>query len=208
MKDAISPEEKLLRLIRGQRSPEKPLPAEPALAKPKVNLQVAQWKREVYSFAPKFLRSLNIQKWLIIIFMLSCAYLAAAVAYPLFIPKKPPLPKIAAKNIPEEKMFLEESAKPYEFYSGPIKEKQIFGSLGLQAGGGDAPIALGNELIKDINLVGILSGDNPQAVIEDKKAQKTYYVTKGQFVGQFQLEDIREGKIILGSGGQKYELYL
>ncbi len=206
MKDAISPEEKLLRLIRGQRNPEKAPPLEPALPKPIANLQVNQIKQEVYSFFPRFFSSVNIQKWLFVIFILSCAYLAAALAYPLFIPQKPPFPKVTGKNIPEEKILLEKNAKPYEFYSGAIKDKQIFGNANLQGEG--APALLGNELIKDINLVGIVSGDNPQAVIEDKKAQKTYYVTKGQLIGQFQLEDIQEGKIILGSGGQKYELYL
>ena len=64
------------------------------------------------------------------------------------------------------------------------------------------------DLVKQLNLVGIIAGENPQAVIEDKNTQKTYYLNKGQFLGEIQLEDILEGKIIINHKGQRFELYL
>ena len=76
------------------------------------------------------------------------------------------------------------------------------------AGTSQPAIAANVDLLKDITLVGIITGANPQAVIEDKKSLKNYYVTKGQFIGQMQVEDIQEGKIIINYKGQKYELYL
>jgi type II secretory pathway component PulC len=65
---------------------------------------------------------------------------------------------------------------------------------------------VGTELMKEINLLGVISGANPQAVIEDKKSGKTYYVTEGQMIGDFQVEEIGYGKIILNYNGQKFEL--
>ncbi len=64
------------------------------------------------------------------------------------------------------------------------------------------------DLIKDMSLVGIIAGENPQAIIEDKKTQKTFYLSRGQFMGEFQVKEIKEGKVILDYKGQSYELYM
>lgn len=201
MRESLSPEEKLLRLIRGQKKVEKP--AQPA------QVQVYQAKKqEFYRLAPKFLNLENTQKALLVIFIISCVYLLISLIYPLFIPKNAPLVKIDEGNASAEKTTFAIKAKPYEFYAEAAGNRQLFGTIASQNAQGAAPVILGNELIKDINLIGILSGDNPQAVIEDKRAQKTYYVSKNQFVSQFQVEDIQEGKIILISNGQRFELYL
>ncbi len=209
MKDGLSPEERLLRLIRGQKKTEKP--AQPAQPSPQHNFtrEVSKAKApESYSLATKYLNLENIKKTLSVIFILSCAYLLTALIYPFFIPKISPLVKEAGKAAPPEKITLTANAKPYEFYSRAVKNRQLFGVSGPQNENEGAQVILGDESIKDINLVGIVSGDNPQAVIEDKKAQKTYYVAKNQAIGQFQVEDIQEGKIILNSNGQKFELSL
>ncbi len=201
MKEILSPEEKLLRLIRGQKKIEKPVQS--------AQIQVYPTKKlEFYRRVPKFLNLENTQKALLVIFIISCIYLLFSLLYPLFTPKDAPLIKLDEKNTPAEKITFEIKAKPYEFYSAAVKNRQLFGGVSSQNTEGAAPVMLGNELIKDINLIGIVSGDNPQAVIEDKRTQKTYYVSKNQFISQFQVEDIQEGKIILISNGQKFELYL
>ncbi len=64
------------------------------------------------------------------------------------------------------------------------------------------------QAIQDLNLLGIVSGDNPQAIIEDKKSQKTYFLKKGDFLGDFELKDIQKGKVILDLSGQQFELSL
>ncbi|MCM8789708.1 MAG: hypothetical protein NC916_01615, partial [Candidatus Omnitrophica bacterium] len=71
---------------------------------------------------------------------------------------------------------------------------------------GNANIDL--EATKDLKLLGIIFGDNPQAIIEDAKNQKTYYLNREQSIGDFIVEDIRDGKVILDYQGQKFELYL
>ncbi|MDO8662645.1 MAG: hypothetical protein Q7K98_05440 [Candidatus Omnitrophota bacterium] len=201
MRETLSPEEKLLRLIRGQKKVAKPV--QPA------QVQVYQIKKqEFYRIAPRIFNLENAQKALLVIFIISCVYLLISLIYLLFIPKNTPLVKIDGGNAPAEKITFEIKAKPYEFYSEAVRNRRLFGGIASQNAEGAAPIILGNELIKDINLIGIVSGDNPQAVIEDKRAQKTYYVSKNQFISQFQVEDIQEGKIILNSNGQKFELYL
>jgi type II secretory pathway component PulC len=204
MRDNISPEEKLLRLIRGQKKQ--------STAIDKTSQDAAQGlkagKSRVLNFSfQKYLVFLNINKIIFTIFVISCIYLIFSFAYPIFMPKNIILPEITQEKITEEETGIAQRIKPYEFYAQSLKNRQIFSS----ASGQDSEKpkgALNADLTKDFSLIGIISGENPQAVIEDKKTEKSYYVTKGQFIGEFKVEEIQEGKIILNYNGQKFELYL
>jgi len=177
MNENISPEEKLLRLIKTQKRT--------TLSAPKPNRKKP--------------RRINFNLLLIA----SLVYLSVTFAYPLFSPKQIRLPKPdAASTIKEET-----GPRPYQFYSQALSKRQLFSSAAANQST-DNSIAIEANSIKDISLIGIISGDNPQAIIEDKLAQKTYYLTTGQFAGDFQVENIGNGKISLISKGQRYELFM
>lgn len=202
MKDNISPEEKLLKLIKGEKKPKSPeKPISPAL-----ELKPAT-KSHIFSLTHKYLTAPQINKLMLTLIVMSFIYLLASFIYPWIGLSKIKLPDISKEKIEEPSLKLKEESKPYEFYLQGIGGRRIFGSptaSEVSAASGAANV----ELNKDINLVGIISGVNPQAIIEDKKSQKTYYVSKGQFIGEFRVEDIQEGKVILNYNGQRYELYL
>lgn len=210
MKDNISPEEKLLRLIRGQKkqrtSPEINIDTDkrPSVSTLDVKTPIRTSKSILIK---KYLPILNLQRTIAIAFVISCIYLIISFTYPLLGLRKINLPKVAPGKITPSDIELKQEIKPYEFYLAGIRDRQIFSSPTAQETAGTVS-GVNVDLMKDISLVGIISGENPQAVIEDKKTQKTYYVTKGQFIGEFAVEDIREGKIILNYKGQRYELYL
>lgn len=69
-------------------------------------------------------------------------------------------------------------------------------------------ILSGQEQLNGISLIGIISGEKPQAVIEDKKNQKTYFLYKGQNVNQLTITDILEDRVIFDFEGEKLELVL
>lgn len=201
MRENLSPEEKLLRLIRG----EKKVPS-PAAAPARSN--AGPGKRAAFKIqAPSFLIRPDARKIIFILLAISCLYLAFSFIYPLVALRKIKLPEA-----PKEKSAVLEAVpkaeqKPLEEYLKGVSGKQIFSNL--PSAGVAGPVSgVTADLVKDINLVGIIAGDNPQAIIEDKKSQKTYYLNKGQYIGEFQLEDIQEGKIILNYNGQKFELHL
>lgn len=189
MKDNISPEEKLLRLIKGAKNTEE----KPVTRKP------------IQSFSSFYLTSANIHKSIYVLFAVSLVCLLASFIYPLIGLRKIKLPDISGEKIKNNAVISKKESKPYEFYLEGLKKRRIFAASSVQ-GAGISTVAGQAGSIKDINLVGIISGENPQAIIEDKKTQKTYYVTKGQLIGEFQVEDIQEGKIILSSQGQRFEL--
>jgi type II secretory pathway component PulC len=144
---------------------------------------------------------------MIVLLAISVIYLISALLYPLFGLNKVRLPDVSPQKVTEAEAKSQEEPKPYEFYLKNLNRRQIFTASSFRETPTAAAVASA-DLIKDLNLVGIISGDNPQAVIEDKKAQKTYYISRGQYVGDFQIEDIQEGKIILNYRGQRYELYM
>jgi hypothetical protein len=188
MRENISPEEKLLRLIRGQKKPAN-LPQDAPRLKKSLSLKIPR----------------HPQKILLVILGLSCFYLLVSLIYPWVALKKIKLPAPGSEKIGELKPNLGENAKPLDYYEKEISGRQIFGAA---AGQSTAANIANADILKDINLVGIISGESPQAVIEDKKAGRTYYVSKGQFIQDMQVIDIQEGKIILTYRGQNYELHL
>jgi hypothetical protein len=64
------------------------------------------------------------------------------------------------------------------------------------------------ELLKGYTLAGVITGENPQAIVEDKTSKKVYFLNKGQYLGDFKIDDIIEGKVILELKGQRFELSL
>ncbi len=186
MKNNTLPEEKLLRLIRGEKK-----------------AQVKNTSR-LYS-SRRYPSFISLEGITMVCLFLSFAYLAASFIYPWV-----GLAKIKLPVKPQQKEMtlavLSEETKPFELYARQMSQHQLFGNSVKN----EAAVSLiaTADILKELALVGIISGVNPQAIIEDKKAGKIYYVTKSQSVGEYRVEDIQEGKIILNYNGQKYELYI
>ncbi len=203
-RDNMTPEEKLLRLIRGKGKAE-PKPAASVNGRSRAPDFKAEFDKKTYFRIGKFVTLINIEKLLIAGLALACLYLLISFVYPFVAPKKITPPGIQPQSQVSEKESIRQKIEPFDYYGQSISGKQIFGQAGPE---GAASAAINSNLIKDMNLVGIMAGENPQAIIEDKRTQRTSYVVKGQFIGEFQVEDIQEGKIILNYRGQRYELYL
>ncbi|MCU0665998.1 MAG: hypothetical protein MUF05_02775 [Candidatus Omnitrophica bacterium] len=142
-----------------------------------------------------------------IIFILEAIYFISALLYPYYGLKKIKLPEsdaaFTSKLLEESKDVLSN----YEGFEQIFKSKKLFISQSAGSGTID-PVAadIAGELFKNINLVGIMLEPTPQAVIEDKKNQRTYYLTVGQSFGDMTVEEIHDGKIIIDYKGQKMEL--
>ncbi len=215
MKKFISPEDKLLGLIKGK--PRKPEMASQVSAVP-VELKRQQrkpgWpkvdfamglKNFLCSFKRVFFSTVGVKTVLWVSFIFSCIYLGFSLVYPFFGLRAIILPHVDSHPGREMVQLALKENKPFEYYAEAVKGKQIFGGAAMREQGA-VPVRGSAELVKDFNLIGVISGDNPQAVIEDKKMQKSYTVANGQFVGEFQVEDIKEGKVMLNYQGQRFEL--
>ncbi|MBI4972424.1 MAG: hypothetical protein HZC16_01225 [Candidatus Omnitrophica bacterium] len=193
MKNNITPEEKLLQLIKsGERT------------KPRLK------NLKVLPLIPKYFNFIYAQKLLLGLLAISFIWLITVFLYPWVGLKKIKLPVVKEGGALEVKLEPGAERKSSEFYLPGLPKREIFASSLTPTMRPEEipPLAQNLDLIKNINLVGIISGENPQAVIEDKNTQKTFYLSKGQFMGEFQVKEIKEGKVILDYKGQSYELYM
>lgn len=219
MKDGISPEERLLRSIKTPKnrnienssrqitSSEKNTVVSPEI--PAIATKKDVKKITILNFKAKYVTIFSVRNIIIYILVIALLYLISSLAYSIVSIKTFKMPVIvSSRKIPREEKIQEKKEIPsLEFYSKEIENRQIFNSPAA-AQENKAGAAVTNDLLKNLNLVGIIAGENPQAIIEDKKAQKTYYLRKGQFIEEYEIIDIREGKVVLINNGQKYELYL
>jgi type II secretory pathway component PulC len=206
MKDNISPEERLLRLIKGERK-QTEAPVHKKATEDSADLKTPP-KSPIWGFVHIHPSYAQTQRLITVFIILSLIYSAISFIYPWFGLRKIKLPVIAKEgNTFMPGIGRGPEAKPYEFYLEGIKMRKIFDITSMPQA--IAPASKADlDLIKDLSLVGIISGESSQAAIEDKRAQKTYYLTTGQFIGDLQIEDIQEGKVILNYKGQRMELYL
>lgn len=63
-----------------------------------------------------------------------------------------------------------------------------------------------SQAIADLKLVGIIWSDNPQAMIEDTKGQKTYLLSTGDKIGKFKVKQILRDKAIIAGDDWEKEL--
>ena len=99
--------------------------------------------------------------------------------------------------------------KPYKFYVKQIGKRELFTPLIPEEGGKPEAVVTLKDLAANLTLIGIVESDEKlQAIIEDKKQRKNYFLYKGAFIGEIEIKDVLEGKVILGYGDEELELSL
>jgi hypothetical protein len=97
--------------------------------------------------------------------------------------------------------------KDYLSYEKQISSRALFGQ-GPASNERSADISTSDSLPEYFGLVGIIPGENPKAIIEDKKGQKVYYLNKGESFNGFIVDEIADGKVELVYEGKRIELLL
>ncbi|MFH1621953.1 MAG: type II secretion system protein N [Candidatus Omnitrophota bacterium] len=217
-KDEISPEEKLLNLIRRsdkKSSKQKSLEHKVVLksdAHPKTsassvinNQSIPRDKRGFFTGIKFFNFVLINRSILLAVFILSALlFIDSFLRYPNFskfsIPIKNNL-KIAATK---------DKAKPYEYYSQEISKRTLF-NIKSPEFRAERVIPAGQtfkELIRELQLLGVVFGDNLQVIIEDKRLQKTYFLYPGDYLGEIKVEEVYPDRVILEFNGERVSLFL
>lgn len=205
MSDNILPEEKLLRLIRGNKN--NGMAVNKADKETAVDLKTTPKFYSPYLFQ-RLALIFNLRIILWVLFIAACFYSAIAFIYPWIGLQGVKFSQVTPEEISKFDNTTVKNVAPSEFYLEGIGNRRIFASPAKQEIYKEPLKGAPQDLLKDISLLGIVSGESPQAIIEDKKTQKTYYLNKGQFIGELQITDIKEGKIILDFNGQSFELNL
>jgi len=217
----ISPEERLLAVIKEQE--EAPVTESPSDNKPETpqakmgkqkkltHLSEALKKRFLKNNLPdsNILKSVN--KYLTALLGILVAYLIydISVARPYknagtLIGKD----KRAEENVVDGvKKEVFPNIKDYSYYLNEISGKQIFGR-GENAGESSSGVtAVSDEAADNFVLAGIVAGKNPQAIIQNKRNEKVYYLNKGDSLDGYIVEEISKNKVVLDHEGKKTTLF-
>ncbi len=101
--------------------------------------------------------------------------------------------------------------KALTYYMEKVHSRDIF-KIGKQEPEKEAVAQPGTNAAKQeaiaskYKLVGISWSDNPDAMIEDTAANKTYFMKRGQALDGVKIQAIFKDKVVLSSGGQEVEL--
>jgi hypothetical protein len=215
MKRDFSPEEKLLRLIKGagKKDAAKDRTEEGGAASRAAapSLNNNRWPGQPPKPAQQaFLSNINtrsvnpalifILTGLLLYFVfdaVSNPYARRAPSDVLNIKDEPSAAKGAAAPVIE----------PYSYYSSQVEKRSIFSPQeGETSAAAAGPTA--EEISSNLSLIGIIAGDKPQAIIEDKKAGKSYFVYKAGTVGGARIIDILEDRVVMECQGKQFELML
>lgn len=221
----VSPEERLLSIIKGKKDSvpdEKAAPKETEKsAEPEMGqlgsfldnylsriLKSSFFKNNLFS--PKILKTFN--RYMTIIAVIVLAYL---IGDALFVRPSSKAKAVisgfstAAMPVPIVKKPAQIEATTYSYYSNRISGKKIFGAGSYSpAEASEGADAGGEQAGDNLGLVGIIPGNSPQAIIEDKKSQKTYYLMKGQSISDITVEEIVSDKVTIEYRGKRMDMFL
>lgn len=212
MREHIPPEEKLLKLIRSGKKANGATPlatqvsAQPQRASQSMPPRLGA--RRPWFGGLRFEVKVTGRHLLLFAFLITTSFFIYELVYPWvvmspgMISKETNQPLFDIKNIKTAR-----DIKPLDFYLEDIKQRQIF-KMPVQHSLDQPIMNVAEDFLKDISLLGVIFDKDPQAIIEDKKTKKTYYLHKGQWMGDFQIVDIQEGRILLEREGQTFELHL
>lgn len=154
------------------------------------------------------LKKINILLFFIIIIL--GAYFINNLSYSLSTYHQ--IPQLAPKSEGEARpaSFKEDSLlkKTAAYYFEKIAQRDIF-KMGPKPAITEekktvSPVV--KEATKNLRLVGISWSDNPDAMIEDTQAKRTFFVKRGQSVGKMKIQAIFKDRVILSYEGEEIEL--
>lgn len=216
MKKDFSPEEKLLRLIKGsaKKDAEKDkIDTKPAMAPSAApssykgdSRPLRRSSSTALAFDIEAISVKNANPVLAVILIILLIYFLADIIYNPYRGKEAELEFDAARETIGVKEKTH-SFEPYSYYAAGTGGRNIF--LPQES---DVPAAQSGppaeEISANLSLIGIIAGDRPQAIIEDKKTGKSYFLYKGGSVGQAKIIDIMEDRVLMEYRNETFELAL
>jgi len=99
--------------------------------------------------------------------------------------------------------------KAVSYYLDKVRDRDIF-TMGpkkvAEKPADNSPSAKSLEIASTLKLVGISWSNDPDAMIEDTKGLKTFFVKRGEMVGEAKVQAIFKDKVVLNLGGEEFEL--
>lgn len=204
-----SPEEKLLRLIRGEKKPkDKTLSPSDSLSEKEKAVPPSTPRALQPKDGHDYIRFINIALIAILV-IITVVLLSDAINFnvrrpvhvtettPRTAESSAPQPQLQPRNQPSTDTFSNSDA---------LVSRDLFRPPAVTPATGIPQASY--EKLKDLSLKGIIAGDKPQAIIEDEKNKKSFFLYKGESINDITVEDIQSDRVILRVNGEVLELTL
>ena len=211
----VSPEEKLLRLIRGKGQAAGSVARGAAAAPQAAASGTAAARRP---------RGMRMPAWWLTAINLALGGLVAGELTMLVLMQTetaPPLPAVPTSTKDRPGRPLEEpppavEAEPLPSLSSvtsrPMFHVDLPSAVAVPVSDGKMPAAQSDQLKElkgRLTLIGVVADETPQAIIEDSQTKKTHFVAQGQdFIEGIVAVEVQENRVKLEVGGQTFELSL
>jgi type II secretory pathway component PulC len=213
MIDNTTPEKDLLRIIEGEKS------SSSADVKP-YNVSYFNLPKIFTSLIKKikdrklkeiFLDFKFINFFLLFVNFILVLYLIYTLVFSYFNLKKDFSPKIIEKIDTPVGSLETSRLKPLGYYLDTVKSRNIFvmnsARLNLDNLSEKSPSSKAIEATKNLKLVGISWGPDPDVIIEDTLNKRTLFLKRGQLIdNKIRVKSIFKDKVILRYGGEDIEL--
>ena len=197
----MTPEEKLLKLIRKKKDSSVPIESENGKGNEKKAGRIIQPEKKKGN-------SLKLANHLLVIIVfIAAGYIG--VKYFSQAEKKNEDAELAVpapKPKAEPKNLVVPETKPFSFYQSVMEQRDIFQSPWDKATAVATAAAPAADLAKQLKLVGIVLDKNPQAVIENVKTKETLFLSVGDSVENAVLQEIHEDKVLFLYNEESVEL--
>lgn len=217
MKKDFSPEERLLRLIKKSKKEEAPKKEEVEkieLQRPPIMAQADKGLVKASAILlPSMFKKVNthvLNSLLVIILAAILLYFIGDFLYTSFYKEETGSFKEfqaapAPKAVEEKEKALD--VKPYSFYSSSIEGRNIFLPQEVETEAVFTGPTI-EEISANLSLIGIIAGDRPQAIIEDKKTGKSHFLYQDGSAGKARIVEILEDSVVVEYQGERFELVL
>ena len=211
----LTPEERLLSLIKGAPKEDKPFDGAEQLPKPEAQDLAA---KEIPPVSNRLVGRKEQDPFKLAVFFLTALLVIGTVYFIKELSRKEePVINIERLIQPQEKKQPGQepaTEAPSELkeetqQEAPPQTRQLFGAPVTRE---TAPVAEQGpsiaELVKDLSLLGVVTGSNTQAIIQDKKTHQTFYVSEGEDILEFKVKKIEKAVVILERNGETIKLSL
>lgn len=98
---------------------------------------------------------------------------------------------------------LPSAVRPLADYEEAFQKNSLFG-----AGPNSFSVLKSSisELLKDYRLKGVVLGNEPEAILEDARTQRSVFVKQGASLGELTIKSIQEGAVVFVYYGEEKEL--
>lgn len=218
---SVAPEKQLLNLIESPKAKDAAIRSDIVKHHSMRLFSTGAWKGRLSFFRDYFKKGLKgefpqpnlkiINRFLAVIIVTSIFYLMNTFYFSITGLKKMPDLKSTAQEGLKNSHLKEISAlkQTAAYYVDKIRQRDIF-KIGAKKVVKDAAQTMSTPIIVEatqhLKLVGISWSNDPDAMIEDTRALRTFFVKRGQMIGQVKIEAIFKDKVILNYGGEEVEL--